>query len=81
MIRYAPITLEFAEKEKTIELFFNEISSATYDEYLGPYIATPKVTEQIFNTHSKLMRDDFTVTEIPYEETHNTYGITAVIAS
>ena len=81
MIEYVPITLEFAEKEKTIELFFNEITSATYEEYTGSYIAIPKVTEQIFNTHSKLMRDDFTVKEIPYEETHNAHGITAVIAS
>ena len=81
MIEYVPITLELVEQEKAIELFFTEITAATYDDYLGPYIAIPKVTEQIFNTKNKLMTDDFTVTEIPYEETHNEHGITAVIAS
>lgn len=42
--------------------------------YLGPYTAIPKVKEQKLYTKDKSMRNDVTVTEIPYSETTNPYG-------
>lgn len=76
-----PIVLEIIEKETPIALYIQEINSATYDEYKGDYVAIPKVIAQSFPTKNMLMKEDFLVTEIPYDETHNEFGITAVIAS
>ena len=50
-------------------------------QYAGPYMVIPKRTEQTLDTDQKIMRADVTVKEIPYEETHNAHGITAVIPS
>ena len=75
------IELKLSERDNAIQLLCTEIAVASYDEYTGAYIAIPKTTEQYFNTKNKLLKEDFKVEEIPYEETHNAYGITAVIAS
>jgi len=75
------IELDVEVQEQQIELYFSEINVATYEEYKGEYIAIPKTTSQSFDTKNKLMKNDFLVTEIPYDETHNEFGITAVIAS
>lgn len=47
--------------------------------YEGPYVATPKVQSQIFDTSSKAMKEDFTVLEIPYQEVSNPQGGETVI--
>lgn len=49
------------------------------DIYDGDYIATPKITESIFPTQSKLMTDNFTVLAIPRWEVSNEYGKTFII--
>lgn len=51
------------------------------EEYDGEYTVIPKTYVQYLETTNKLMRDDVTVTEIPYDEVTNIYGKTAVIAS
>lgn len=48
-------------------------------KYEGPYVATPKVYSQIFETNEKIMEDDFTVLEIPYQEVSNPQGGETVI--
>lgn len=49
--------------------------------YPGPYEVTPAVRQQVLNTRNKQMSDDVTVLEIPYAETSNESGTTAIIAS
>ena len=70
------------EFENQIDFEFKEIyvvgDAPTYE---GPYVATPKVQSQNFETKNKVMIDDFMVEEIPYDETSNEYGTTCVIAS
>ena len=67
-----PIELDFE---------FDEIMVIDADPYEGPYLVIPKTSEQVLETKHKNMRDDVTVTEIPYAETSNVYGTTVVIAS
>ena len=50
------------------------------EPYMGPYEATPKVTEQVLATKNKRMAEDVTIYEIPYHETSNqSGGYTAII--
>lgn len=51
------------------------------DPYPGPYVVIPKTVDQVLETNNKRMTDDVTVTEIPYAEVGNQYGITVTIAS
>lgn len=49
--------------------------------YQGPYLVIPKAyDEQILETRGKAMRDDVTVTKVPFYETHNESGTTVCIA-
>ena len=57
------------------------IGNSDQETYLGPYLVIPKTVDQTLNTANKLMREDVTVTEIPYAETSNVYGTTVTIAS
>ena len=45
-----------------------------YPEYRGPYEATPKVTDQIFNTDHTSMLEDFKVNKITYLRNINESG-------
>lgn len=45
-----------------------------YPEYQGPYEATPKVTDQIFNTDHTSMLEDFKVNKITYLRNINESG-------
>lgn len=50
------------------------------DIYTGPYKVTPKVNEtQTLLTQLKAMTNNVVVAEIPYYETSNTSGLTAII--
>lgn len=51
------------------------------DTYEGEYVVIPKTTPQVLPTKRKNMREDVTVTEVPYEETANPYGTTVSIVS
>lgn len=50
-------------------------------EYEGPYVVIPNVYEQTLNTKNKSMKRNVTVTEIPYAEVSNEYGVTVSIVS
>lgn len=52
-----------------------------YPFYEGEYIVTPKTFEQSLDTDYKVMSDDVTILEIPYNETSNIYGTTVAIAT
>lgn len=54
-----------------------QVAGAEY--YRGDYVATPKVTAEVFPTKNKTMIDDFTVLEIPRWEVSNEYGKTFII--
>lgn len=45
-----------------------------YDEYDGVTDVIPKTTAQTLNTKDKLVRDDITVREIPFEGVENSSG-------
>lgn len=52
----------------------------TGDKYEGSYTITPKSWEkQTMKTKLKVMSDDVTIKEIPYYETSNKSGLTAII--
>ena len=51
------------------------------ETYEGEYVVIPKTTPQVLLTKRKNMREDVTVTEVPYEETANPYGTTVSIVS
>lgn len=73
---YVDIELEIDELEE-IEFELDDVIIAAGDllpYYLGPYTAIPKIKEQKLLTKDKSMKDDVTVTEIPYSETDNPYG-------
>ena len=68
--------------ESAIDFEFEEIYvTGDWEYYEGEYRAIPKVIEQSFDTKQKVMKEDFIVEEIPYDETSNIYGTTVVIAS
>ena len=43
-------------------------------KYMGPYIMTPKTTQQTMLTNGLVMEDDVTIEAIPYEEEVNAGG-------
>jgi hypothetical protein len=47
---------------------------ADYDYYDGEYTVIPRVYVQTLETDRKVMRDNVTVTEIPYVESDNVEG-------
>ena len=72
--------------ENTLHLDGNVIigggSGQTYPYYDGEYVVTPLAfQETILETDEKVMRDDVTVLEVPYNETSNEYGTTVSIAT
>ena len=81
-----PFNLDGAlQIEKTLKLDGSVIiggGGQTYPYYEGEYIVTPLAFEQtILDTDEKVMRDDVTVLEVPYNETSNEYGTTVSIAT
>ena len=48
--------------------------------YTGEYVSIPSSREQIYETRSRTMLDDFTVREIPVYRADNQDGITVTIA-
>ena len=50
-----------------------------YDDYVGPYIVTPKVGSQSLSTAHKHMAHDVTIEPIPYYEVSNQNGKTIII--
>ena len=75
------IDFEFQISPVEIDFEFDEIMVIDADPYEGPYLVIPKTIDQVLATKNKTMRDDVTVTEIPYAETSNIHGTTVVIAS
>lgn len=68
------ITFESLEQS----FFINDTYSG--ETYSGTYNVVPQVNvKQILNTKSKILTNDVTVQEIPYYETSNTKGLTAII--
>lgn len=69
-------TIEEAE-ELTFDI--GEITVIQHNPYDGPYTVIPKRVDQVLATKHKSMRDDVTVTEVPWTETSNQYGTTYII--
>lgn len=71
-------TLEMEPIERTFRL---SIGSALpqVEWYEGPYEVIPRVIAQSLSTATKGMRRDVTVEAIPYYETSNPSGTTAII--
>lgn len=55
--------------------------SRDFPKYHGEYVVIPKTYAQYLDTDNKIMEDDVTVTEIPYAEVGNIYGVTVTIAN
>ena len=74
------LELSFALEESQDLCFeIDEVNVVDHDPYEGPYIVIPKRVDQILATKHKSMRDDVTVTEVPWTETSNQYGTTYII--
>lgn len=75
-----PCKLTFTIEESP-ELIFeiDEVTVVDHDPYEGPYLVIPKRVDQILDTKHKTMRQDVTVTEVPWTETSNQYGTTYII--
>ena len=56
-----------------------EVGAHVYPDYTGDYEADALFSEQVFQTKSMLMSDDFTVHAINYTEAPNDSGITVTI--
>lgn len=68
------------EEVKQVDFTLEEIIVVEDFPYEGEYTVIPKRREQVLATKHKSMRDDVTVTEIPYAETSNPYGSTYIIS-
>lgn len=74
----------FSESDTTFGADFGEVVEidSRSDPYTGDYTVTPSASSDIvLETRTKLMSDDVTVFEIPYDEVSNQYGTTVTIAS
>lgn len=72
------IPLKVKEEEK-IKLRISEGGGGLYPIYYGNTTVTPKAVEQTLETANKSVLSDITVLEIPYFETSNEKGTTAII--
>lgn len=68
----------FHNTEIKLEGTFGTIIGGAYPVYEGPYVVTPKVVEQEFDTDHKSMKDDLLVEAIPFVEVSNIYGGTTI---
>jgi hypothetical protein len=59
----------------------NSYVPVEFEEYAGPYTVIPTPRDQHFETEHKVMKEDLTVTAVPFWETSNDYGNTVYIAS
>lgn len=75
------IKLTITQPQNSISLDVKNAYDTDTEIYKGSYEITPDVTEQVLATRNKQMTNDVTVHEIPYAETSNEFGTTAVIAS
>lgn len=67
----AEIEAPFRNLDADFTLSFNHDTSPTYE---GEYVVIPKSYDQNLETKGLRMKDDVTVTEIPYYETTNESG-------
>lgn len=70
-----PLEVKFEDDCFCICVDFGELMPiADYDYYDGEYTVIPRVYVQTLETDRKVMRDNVTVTEIPYVESDNVEG-------
>lgn len=72
------MTLTMEPIERTFRLSLGS-ALPQIEWYEGPYVVTPRVSEQSLPTATKGMREDVTVEAIPYYETANPSGTTVII--
>ena len=82
----ATFNMTFQSRDKPFKITFGEVYRDEIiiidgEPYEGSYTVTPKIYIQKLYTKDKVMQDDVTVEGIPYAETSNPSGTTAVIAS
>ena len=58
-----------------------EVVARSVADYDGAYVVIPDIDQQILPTENKRMREDVTVTGIPYYEVSNVKGVTVYIAN
>lgn len=59
----------------------NATGGSYYPTYDGPYVVVPDAHyDQTLYTNNKVMKDNVTVTKVPFHETHNESGTTVYIA-
>lgn len=71
--------LSLAEDSDFCMEFESSLIPMTENVYRGPYVISPRLTEQKLDTGSKICSEDITVLEIPYFEVGNISGKTAII--
>ena len=74
-------TTTFEKYKAEVDARFAGIVIPDYETYDGEYEVVPAAySAQTLNTTNKLLTDDVTVTEVPYYETSNEFGVTVYIA-
>lgn len=73
------IPLKVVEETETIKLKITEGGGGEYPVYTGATTVEPKTIEQSLPTRNTAVLDDISVLAIPYYETSNVHGITAII--
>lgn len=72
------VSLKVSESEN-IKLTIKEGSGGALPVYTGDTVVIPKTVEQVLETANKSVLSDINVLGIPYFETSNVKGITAII--
>ena len=75
---YKPFGLNFKSNSQTFTSDFKAIQPVTTyvggDPYLGEYVVTPKVDEQIMETKDKVLTEDIKIKNIPFFDVSNESG-------
>ena len=72
------ISVKFTEISQTFVTKFGDVQTVTKyiggEEYVGDYVVTPKVDEQMLETKDKVLTDDVVIKSIPFFKVSNTNG-------
>ena len=72
------ISVKFTEISQTFVTKFGDVQTITKyiggEEYVGDYVVTPKVDEQMLETKDKVLTDDVVIKSIPFFKVSNTNG-------
>lgn len=69
-----PLTLRASDSASVTFSSHLDIYTTDLPDYTGPYVIVPSATDQTLPTDEHAMRDDVTVTAVPYFQASNEAG-------